>query len=217
MKKQKNCSLRSLIYLIICFCISSNLIAEDVVIKPRQKPVTIKADRVEGIYEQEMEAIGNAQLCYGDNTLTADRMKYFPSTNEAEVTGNIRLDRKNDFIQGNYLKLNLDTEIGFLSDPRYTMKEGDGRGAGEKLLFEGKNQYRLKEGSYTTCPVGDEDWFILADDLKIDSEKEVGVARNVSVRFKGVPILYTPWLDFSYSGRRKTGCAVFRARLARST
>ncbi|PTN12548.1 LPS-assembly protein LptD [Nitrosomonas aestuarii] len=205
MKKQKNCSLRSLNYLIICFCISSNLIAEDVVIKPRQKPVTIKADRVEGIYEQEMEAIGNAQLCYGDNTLTADRMKYFPSTNETEVTGNIRLDRKNDFIQGNYLKLNLDTEIGFLSDPRYTMKEGDGRGAGEKLLFEGKNQYRLKEGSYTTCPVGDEDWFILADDLKIDSEKEVGVARNVSVRFKGVPILYTPWLDFSYSGRRKTG------------
>ena len=75
---------------------------------------------------RKWEAIGNAKLCYGDNTLTADRMKYFPATNDTEVTGNIRLDRKNDIIQGDYLKLNLDTEVGFLTEPRYTMKDGDG-------------------------------------------------------------------------------------------
>lgn len=224
MKKLKIRVIRFILYLILCFCISSGLFAEDKVIKPRQKPaktntsglteknnkpnpksVTIKADRVEGIYEQEMEAIGNAQLCYRDNTLTADRMKYFPETNDAEVIGNIRLDRKKDFIQGNYLKLNLDTEVGFLSEPRYTMKDGEGRGMGKKLLFEGKNHYRLKEGSYTTCPVDQEDWYIQASDLKINSETETGVARNVSVVFKDIPILYTPWLDFSYSDRRKTG------------
>ncbi len=172
---------------------------------PRQKPVKIEADRVEGIYEQEMEAIGNAKLCYGNNTLTADRMKYFPATNDTEVSGNISLDRKNDIIQGDYLKLNLDTEVGFLTAPRYTMKDGDGRGIGEQLLFEGKNKYRLKEGSYTTCPIEQEDWYIQAKDLKIDSSTETGVARDVSIHFKNVPILYTPWLDFSYSGKRKTG------------
>ncbi|MCP5245028.1 MAG: LPS-assembly protein LptD [Burkholderiales bacterium] len=224
MKNHKNCAFRLIFSLITSCCISSGLLAEDKVIKPRLKPettnpayltknsstthpksLTIKADRVEGIYEQEMEAIGHAQLCYGDNTLTAERMKYFPQTNETEVTGNIRFDRKNDIIQGDYLKLNLDTEKGFLSEPRYTMKDGDGRGMGEKLLFEGKNNYRLKKGSYTTCPVEQEDWYIQASDLKINSETETGVARNVSVIFKDIPILYTPWLDFSYSGKRKTG------------
>ena len=139
--------------------------------------VTLEADRVEGIYKQEMEAIGDAKLCHAGMTLTADRMKYFPQTKDAEVTGNIRLDRKNDFIQGDYLKLNLDTQVGFLTEPRYTMKEGDGRGTGEQLFFEGKNQYRLKKGEYTTCPVDDEDWYIRASDLKIDSEKEVGEER----------------------------------------
>lgn len=227
MKKQKVCCFRAIVCLIFSCCLSTQLPAADTAIKPRQKPalyeseadspiedtavkiyektITIKANRVEGVYKQEMEAIGNAKLCYGDNTLTADRMKYFQSTDEVEAIGNLRLDRKNDIIEGTYLKLNLETDVGYLSEPRYFMKDSDGRGAGKKLLFEGKNQYRLQQGSYTTCPTDQEDWFILADDLKIDSEKEVGVARNVSVRFKGVPILYTPWMDFSYSGQRKTG------------
>ncbi|MDR4514742.1 LPS-assembly protein LptD [Nitrosomonas sp.] len=225
MKKQKKHAIRSIICLIFSCCLSSALSAQTAAVKPRQKPttsvampvvehkaaktgpdtVTLEADRVEGIYKQEMEAIGDAKLCHAGMTLTADRMKYFPQTKDAEVTGNIRLDRKNDFIQGDYLKLNLDTQVGFLTEPRYTMKEGDGRGTGEQLFFEGKNQYRLKKGEYTTCPVDDEDWYIRASDLKIDSEKEVGEARNVSVVFKGVPILYTPWLDFSYTGQRKSG------------
>jgi LPS-assembly protein len=208
-------------------CISPSLVAESDVIKPRVKPaiilneaspdaaaspenpddksITIEAERVEGIYEQEMEAIGNAKLCYGENTLTADRMKFFKTTNETEITGNLRLDRRKDIIEGDYLKLNLDTDIGFLSEPRYTMKNSDGRGSGETLFFEGKNQYRLKGGSYTTCPIDQEDWFIQAKDLKIDSTTETGVARNVSIHFKRIPILYTPWLDFSYTGQRKTG------------
>lgn len=228
MKKQKIRSFRAIVYLIISCCLSTQLLAADIVIKPRQKPaasepaadlrvdedpavkfdentITIKADRVEGIYEQEMEAIGNARLCYGDNTLTADRMKYFQATDEVEGIGNLRLDRKSDIIEGSYLKLNLETDVGYLSDPRYFMKDGDGRGTGKELFFEGENQYRLQQGSYTTCPADQEDWFISADELEIDSAKEVGVARNVSVRFKGMPILYTPWMDFSYSGERKTG------------
>ncbi len=229
MNKQKRYTVRSLLALMIC-CVSPLLMAESGTIKPREKPathhqmalpeetspeaiaekpldkqVTIEADRVEGIYEQEIEAIGNAKLCYDDNTLTADRMKYFKATNETEVTGNLRLDRTKDIIEGDYLKLNLDTEIGFLSEPRYTIKKNDGRGSGEKLFFEGKNQYRLEGGSYTTCPINQEDWFIQAKDLKIDSTTETGVARNVSIYFKRVPILYTPWLDFSYTNKRKTG------------
>ena len=219
----------SLLFLILC-CTSSLLAATGDTTRPRVKPgitaietavpppketlandsesenvITIEADRVEGVYEQEIEAIGNAKLCHGDNTLTADRMKYFKNTNETEVTGNLHLDRKKEIIEGSYLKLNLDTNVGFLTDPHYTLKKGGGRGIGDTLFLDGDNQYRLEGGIYTTCPVEQEDWFIQAKDLKIDSNTETGVARDVSIHFKGVPILYTPWLDFSYANKRKSG------------
>src|SRR5258708_1732417 len=33
----------------------------------------------------------------------------------------------------------------------------------------------------------------------------ITVAHNATVVFKGVPVLYSPYLDFALSGRRKTG------------
>ena len=32
-----------------------------------------------------------------------------------------------------------------------------------------------------------------------------GVARNARLNFKGVPILYSPWLSFPLDDRRKSG------------
>ncbi len=175
------------------------------IIKPQRKPVFIEADHITGYYKQEIEATGNAELHHGDNILTADRMKYFQKTEDTEVEGNVRLDRTKDILQGNDLQLNLKTEEGRMSEPRYYIKDGKGRGAGSLLLFEGKDNYRLKEANYTTCPEGNDDWYIRAKELEIDNKKEVGTARHVSIRFKDTPILYSPWIDFSYSGKRKTG------------
>ena len=43
------------------------------------------------------------------------------------------------------------------------------------------------------------------DRLDLDRLRDIGVAHNATVVFKGVPVLYSPYLDFSLSGRRKTG------------
>ncbi|MBP6367556.1 MAG: LPS-assembly protein LptD [Nitrosomonas sp.] len=175
------------------------------IIKPQKKPVFIEADRVTGYYKQEVEASGNAELRHGNNVLTADHMKYYQMTEDTEVTGNVSLDRPKDTLKGKDLHLNLQTEEGHMSDPRYYIKDGKGRGAGSTLLFEGKDNYRLNDANYTTCPEGNHDWYIRAKELEIDNKKEVGTARHVSIMFKDTPILYSPWLDFSYSGKRKTG------------
>lgn len=175
------------------------------IIKPQKKPVLIEADRIEGYYKQEIEATGDAVLHHGDNVLAADRMKYYQQTEDAEVEGNVRLERPKDILKGTHLQLNMKTEEGYLTEPRYSMKEGKGRGAGDILLFEGKDNYRLKETNYTTCPEGDNGWYIRAKELEIDNKNEVGTARHVSVVFKDTPILYSPWIDFSYSGKRKSG------------
>lgn len=70
------------------------------IVKPQKKPVFIEADRITGYYKQEVEATGNAVLQQGDNTLTADRVKYYEQTEDAEVEGNIRLERPKEILQG---------------------------------------------------------------------------------------------------------------------
>lgn len=174
-------------------------------IKPQKKPVFIEADRITGYYKKEIEAIGDAEIQHGDNILTAGRMKYYQLTEDTEAEGNVSLDRPKDILKGTNLQINLKTEEGHMSEPRYYIKDGKGRGAGSALLFEGKNNYRLQEASYTTCPEGNDDWYVRAKELEIDHKNEVGTARHASIVFKNTPILYSPWIDFSYSGKRKSG------------
>jgi LPS-assembly protein len=41
--------------------------------------------------------------------------------------------------------------------------------------------------------------------LDIDRTTQIGVARQAVVEFKGVPILYTPWMDFALNNNRRSG------------
>lgn len=191
---------------LVLLSLSAATLASEQPIKPKKKPpVHLEADQIEGYPQREIEAKGNVRLQREDQVLSAERMKYFPETGDVVVEDKVHIEREKDIVEGTHLRLNLESRRGELGQPIYFLKEGEGRGSGSLFLFEGKDHYRLKQGQYTTCPVGNNDWFIRVDELEIDHEKQIGTARHASVLFKDVPILYLPWLNFSYSGKRKTG------------
>ncbi|OLE18443.1 MAG: hypothetical protein AUG50_06205, partial [Betaproteobacteria bacterium 13_1_20CM_3_63_8] len=73
------------------------------------------------------------------------------------------------------------------------------------LLFVGENRYELKDFRYTTCVAGNDDWYLTSREVDLDRSRLVGTARNASIIFKGVSILYSPYLDFPLSNERKSG------------
>jgi LPS-assembly protein len=97
-----------------------------------------------------------------------------------------------------------------MSDPRYQILPAPdiripGRGQAKSLEFLGKDKFAARDLTYTTCPVDNEDWLMKVADIEIDQNKQVGTAHNVLLTFKNVPLLYTPWADFSLKDVRKTG------------
>jgi LPS-assembly protein len=80
-----------------------------------------------------------------------------------------------------------------------------GSGTAALLEFLGEDKYRLRDATYSTCAPGQRDWEIVVDKLDLDYVEEVGEARGATVRFKDVPLFYTPWLDFPLSAQRKSG------------
>jgi len=84
-------------------------------------------------------------------------------------------------------------------------KTASSRGDAEVLYFEGDSKKRLVKARYTTCAADSDDWYIKSGQLKIDDETKTAVATHSTVEFKGVPILYTPWINFPYANQRKSG------------
>jgi len=170
-----------------------------------ERPVYIKADLIQGHDELEIEGIGNAELITDTQIITADRMKYYQDSDNIEVEGDVRIERKLDIVEGSRLKMNLESKIGQMENPIYQLKDGGERGDAKRLFMEGDNQYLYKQARYTTCPEGNEDWMVEANELTMDDNEKTGTAHGAILKFLGVPIGYTPWGSFSYGKERKTG------------
>ncbi len=172
-----------------------------------QLPLFIEADRIQGHQNREIEAEGAAHLRRRGQAISADWLRYDLPEDEVNAQGNVRLEQRGDVLEGTKMRLKLDTERGAMEKPKYRVQVNatTGRGEGERLVFEGQGKYRMLGGNYTSCEVGNDDWFVRASDFEIDKGREIGTARNASIVFLGAPILYSPYLSFSLDRQRKSG------------
>ena len=172
------------------------------------------ADHIEGTTSVETTAQGNVELQSGERTVKTDRLVYREPLDEAEATGNVKLTSPGESIAGPHLKLKLGDSTGTFDTPAYSIHAINStdpttaaHGTATRLDFQGKDKYRLADATYTTCPANgsDPDWFARISDLSLDYTTSEGDARSATIVFKGMPILYSPWLSFTLDNQRKSG------------
>lgn len=184
-------------------------------------PLFVEADRIQGTQDKEIEAFGNARLRKRGQAFYADWMRHDTPTDVLNAKGNVRIEQDREILQGDTLRYEMATDRGYMDRPRYllmstpetgpisrgaaSLVQTEGRGTAEQLLFEGPGQYRVQTASYTTCEPGNDAWYLRANQLDIDRNRDVGVARDASIVFFDVPIFYSPYLSFSLHQQRKSG------------
>lgn len=192
-------------------------------------PTFIAADRIAGTTDVKVLAEGSVEIRKRNSILNSDRITYWQEADVVEAEGNVRLARDGARVHGPSMSMKLSDSTGFFEKPEYSIhraKTGTkatlwtgtedqnspglatAQGAAKRMEFEGEGKYRLTDATYSTCtPVAghDPDWFARTADLHLDYDKQHGTASNATLYFKGVPILYSPWLSFSLNNERKSG------------
>ena len=170
-------------------------------------PIFVEADRVDGVVDRSLEASGNVVVRRRGQTLSADRMTYSVPDNAVTVSGNVRSRRLGDTISGDSAYYDLNSNSGHIDNSQFSFGFGKyrARGSAGRIDILDRDRYRVERASYTNCDIGDDDWYLKTSRLDLDNLREVGVARDATIYFQGVPILYTPWIDFPLGSRRKTG------------
>jgi LPS-assembly protein len=87
----------------------------------------------------------------------------------------------------------------------FQLMDRNGRGVARDINLDPEGKIEFKQVNYTSCPVGNDDWMLHASLIDLDTQQQLGVARNVTMRFKDVPIFYTPYISFPLGDERKSG------------
>ena len=188
-----------------------------------QGSVEIEGDSLETLLDRKMKARGNAILKKGNKTIRAETIEYDEVSEKIITKGNTDIELGTMSLKGSDLNYKLSDETGrienstfnFKSDkkPKTTIRNGvaitersyDFRGDAKTIFFEGENKKRMESSRVTTCEAGSDDWYLKTNKMEVNTKTDRVSASNAVVEFKGVPLLYAPYVNFSLNSNRKSG------------
>jgi LPS-assembly protein len=169
-------------------------------------PMTIDAERIDGIGELEATARGSAEINQDELTIFGDYLKYNQEFGRIDADGGVRLQMGVDRFFGPRLRYSTVDDTGVFEQPGFLLQRDlPARGNASSVEFMGKQKYRLKDVSFTTCQPGNDDWFLEAAEMDLDYDAEVGHAKSPKLRFFDTTILKAPFASFPLENRRKSG------------
>lgn len=167
----------------------------------------------------ELQVDGNAVISAGTTTIKGPMLRMRLSENIGEMRDvTIEFKSPPPMPSNHDSSALLSDDAILVSDPKRYVEDNQSysdqqnktsfdniRASAKTVFFEGQNIKRLKNASYTSCAADVDDWYIKTTSLELNDYTRTGEAINAYVEFKGVPILYTPWMSFSYNNQRKSG------------
>jgi LPS-assembly protein len=147
---------------------------------------------------------GHVVVRQGRREIKASRLEYDKNNNSLRTQGGI--DYTDPLVHvtgagGSYSP----TRGARFESARFSLVRRSAHGAAREMQLTPRGLIRLKSVTFTTCPVNDQSWVLRASRIDLDTRKRIGTGRDARIDFKGVPILYLPWVSFPLGNVRKSG------------
>jgi len=202
----------------IFFCLASSLArAADVCpapprytfIRPDDIPVDdhrIHVDSDDALLGANGSAVLNGRVTVrqDERSVAADSVTYDYDADKLTVTGKVDFLDPKLRVRSDSGSYETDGDANF-NEAFFQLMNRNGRGFAKDINLHPDGKVDLDHVRYTSCPVGNEDWSLSASQLNLDTKLQEGVARHVTMRFKDLPIFYTPYISFPLGDERKSG------------
>nr|WP_314171162.1 LPS assembly protein LptD [uncultured Aggregatibacter sp.] len=180
---------------------------------PNDLPVYIEADQAEitqprsGIYK------GNVDVKQGNRHLQSAEVEVQQQGSGDNVQryafarGGFDYRDNQINLLGDDAKIHLNTKDTDVRNAHYQLVDRQGRGSAESV--ELRDDYRvMKNATFTSCLQDDHSWSIYADEMRQHVKEEYAEMWHARFKVQGVPVFYTPYLQFPIGDRRRSGLLI---------
>jgi LPS-assembly protein len=168
-------------------------------------PVDVTSDYSE-IFDNEIGSYtGNVIVTRADQHSISNTANYDKVSQMLDLQGDIYYTEDELALHSRSASLNLASDEARLRDSLFISPAAPLRGGAKVIFRDSKTLSRYKEVAFTSCRPGNQDWVLHASELKMNTVVGRAAAKNAWMEFKGVPVMWLPYVSFPTDNRRVSG------------
>ena len=145
---------------------------------------------------------GNASVISPDYALRADQITINKELKTASSSGSVKFNDQNALLTSQNLEITKKENSNYIKaiSAEYALPNQNIRGSAATL--SGTSDLKtFNNATYTKCPVGNLNWNIDAESIVLNSKTNRGKAENAVLKLHGVPVVYTPSVEWVLNGK----------------
>ncbi len=165
--------------------------------------VVLKAD-IQNATADSWHGEGSVHIVYQDIEIRCDEVDYDRSTGDLVARGNVIVDRGPSRFTADEARFNLEAKTGIFVnatayiDPMYTF-------SGREIEKLDETHYRIDHATFTTCSTdGRPPWSFHVRSAMVQ-EEGMGRFKSTTMKVKGVPVFYLPYMVWPMKKERSAG------------
>lgn len=168
-------------------------------------PVNLEADEL--TYDKDSgryRASGNVQLTQGETEVRSQTLWWTQASGEVEAEGDVRLTSPDEQMSGSKMQYNLQKGTGLVEDGQIFLLEQNLHVRGKQIERRGEFDYRILDGTFTTCDGEVPSWKFGAERVDVTIEGYAR-AKNAIFYLKDIPSFYVPYILYPVKTERESG------------
>jgi LPS-assembly protein len=152
------------------------------------------------------EFTGNVEIHQQNKHITTERAFYNHAENTFDLTGRVTFSDGELTVFGEDAHFDSDAGIVNFGSAGFEMPLRPARGSAASIeISDVTDTVSLRDMTFTTCPIDQMAWRLIANDVELKAADGVGTAHGMRLKFRGMPILYAPYFTFPLNDERKSG------------
>lgn len=184
---------------------SSSEAAEANAAQGKEAPIQGRALYLESDQENWIRLTGGVELRQGAWRLLTESAVLDRKSNRVELPQGVTMRSQTTAISGEKAEFDVGERVFSVEDASFLIYEQHARGSAANVHSDQNSKLYIENGFYTTCPPGGRSWSLTSTYMVLDQKEGEGVARDLLIRVRDVPVLYFPYLSFPLDDRRRSG------------
>ncbi|MFT7686938.1 MAG: LPS-assembly protein, partial [Candidatus Azotimanducaceae bacterium] len=173
--------------------------------QPSTSSIDGTADNAVYIEGKSTSLSGNVLLKGANREIRSPRVVQNEVDNIAEIDGPLSIRESGLLMKGEHGSANIFDGTGVIDSASFLLHQSNFRGRAARLIRDAEGHILLDDATITRCDPTSNSWTLNGKDIELLPEEGYGTARDLTVRIKDVPIIYTPYIRFPLDNKRLSG------------